>query len=50
MGRMKWGMLAGLVSLFVAYFAWLGWRGPEVKLYRVTQAELMQTIVASGHM
>ena len=49
MGRLKWWMLAGLVGLFVAYLAWVGWRGPEVKLYRVTQAELMQTIVASGH-
>lgn len=49
MGRLKWWLLAGLAGLFVAYLAWVGWRGPEVKLYRVTQAELMQTIVASGH-
>ncbi len=49
MQRLKWGTLAGMVSLLVAYLAWVVWRGPEVKLYRVTQADLMQTIVASGH-
>ena len=49
MRRLNWAMLVGLAILFVAYFAWIGWRGPEVKLYRVTQADLIQTIVASGH-
>ena len=50
MQRLKWGILAGMVSLFVAYLGLEVWRGPEVKLYRVTRADLTQSIVASGHM
>jgi HlyD family secretion protein len=37
------------ISIFAAYAAYRFWTGPEVALVPVSQGDLVQTIVASGH-
>ena len=50
MRRQIWVLLAvSAISIFAAYAAYRFWTGPEVALVPVSQGDLVQTIVASGH-
>ena len=50
MRRQIWVWLAvSAISIFAAYAGYRYWRGPEVALVSVSQGDLVQTIVASGH-
>jgi len=50
MRRQIWVSLAvSAISIFAAYAAYRFWTGPEVALVPVSQGDLVQTIVASGH-
>jgi HlyD family secretion protein len=50
MNRTKWiALLIVLTSLFLGYGVFQLWSGPSVKLLDVTVGDMVQTIVASGH-
>ena len=50
MRRQIWVLLAvSAISIFAAYAAYRFWTGPEVALVPVSQGDLVQNIVASGH-
>ena len=50
MRRQIWVWLAAsAISIFAAYAVYRYWTGPEVALVPVSQGDLVQTIVASGH-
>lgn len=50
MRRQIWVWLAvSAISIFAAYAVYRYWTGPEVALVPVSQGDLVQTIVASGH-
>ena len=43
-------IIALLLILLIAVFAWRGWQGPVVSTYTVRQQPLVQTVVASGRL
>jgi HlyD family secretion protein len=43
-------IIALLLILLIAVFAWPGWQGPVVSTYTVRQQPLVQTVVASGRL
>ena len=49
LSRYRWHLVSALVALFVVLLAVRLWRGPGVAMESVLRRDIVQTVVASGH-
>ncbi len=50
LARIRWRFPIGAVAaLAIVFFAWKWWQGPQVAVQAVLRRDLVQTVVASGH-